>query len=103
MTKEGTVFIVDDDEGVREGLSLLLEAVGQPCELYSSAIDFLKAYDPSKRGCLVLDIRMPGMYGLELQEVKRTRISVASHLYYGARGHSDGGKCDAARCAGFHS
>ena len=65
---EQTVFIVDDDEGIREGLSLLLETVGQRCELYDSAIEFLAAYDQSKRGCLVLDIRMPRMTGLDLQQ-----------------------------------
>ena len=68
MDKQQTVFIVDDDEGIREGLGLLLETVGQLYELYSSAIEFLDAYDPSKGGCLVLDIRMPRMSGLELQE-----------------------------------
>ena len=59
MDNNQTVFIVDDDEGVREGLSLLLATVGQPCELYSSAFEFLDAYDEDKGGCLVLDIRMP--------------------------------------------
>ena len=68
MVKQETVFIVDDDEGIRDGLGLLLETVGQPYELYSSGIEFLDAYDPSKGGCLVLDIRMPRMSGLELQE-----------------------------------
>ena len=68
MDIKPTVFIVDDDEGIREGLSLLLETIGQPCELYSSAVEFLDAYDPSKSGCLVLDIRMPRMTGLDLQE-----------------------------------
>ena len=68
MNKQDTVFIVDDDEGVREGLGLLLETVGQPYESYSSAIEFLDAYDPDRSGCLVLDIRMPRMSGLELQE-----------------------------------
>ena len=68
MDKQDTVFIVDDDEGVREGLGLLLETVGQPYESYSSAIEFLDAYDPGKGGCLVLDIRMPRMSGLELQK-----------------------------------
>ena len=68
MDLKPTVFIVDDDEGIREGLSLLLETVGQTCELYSSAIEFLDAYDPNKSGCLVLDIRMPRMTGLDLQE-----------------------------------
>ncbi len=68
MDKQETVFIVDDDEGIREGLGMLLETVGQPYELYSSAIEFLEACDPSRGGCLVLDIRMPRMSGLELQE-----------------------------------
>ena len=68
MNDEQTVFVVDDDEGVREGLSLLLETVGQKCELYSSAFEFLESFDPNKGGCLVLDIRMPRMTGLDLQE-----------------------------------
>jgi two-component system response regulator FixJ len=68
MERKQTVFIVDDDDGIREGLSLLLETVGQDCELYNSAIEFLDAYDLNKSGCLVLDIRMPRMTGLDLQE-----------------------------------
>jgi FixJ family two-component response regulator len=68
MENNQTVFIVDDDEGVREGLSLLLDTVEQPCELYSSAFEFLDAYDDDRGGCLVLDIRMPRMTGLDLQE-----------------------------------
>lgn len=68
MDDKQTVHVVDDDEGVREGLSLLLETVGQSCELYESAIDFLKAYDENWGGCLVLDIRMPRMTGLDLQK-----------------------------------
>jgi len=67
VDKENTVFIVDDDEGVREGLGLLLETVGLPYESYGSAIEFLESYDPDRGGCLVLDIRMPRMSGLELQ------------------------------------
>ena len=59
MNKQDTVFVVDDDEGIRDGLGLLLETVGQPYESYSSAIEFLDAYDASKGGCLVLDIRKP--------------------------------------------
>lgn len=68
MGDKQTVFIVDDDEGVRDGLSLLLDTVGQPCELYSSAHEFLDSYEEDKGGCLVLDIRMPRMTGLDLQE-----------------------------------
>lgn len=68
MVDKQVVHVVDDDEGVREGLGLLLESMGQAYELYSSAVDFLEVYDASKSGCLVLDIRMPRMSGLELQE-----------------------------------
>ena len=67
MSSDQTVFVVDDDEGVREGLSLLLSTVGQPCELYESALEFLDEYENGRDGCLVLDIRMPRMTGLDLQ------------------------------------
>ncbi len=68
MYDKQKVYVVDDDEGVRDGLSLLLATVGQPCELFESASDFLEAYSEETRGCLVLDIRMPRMTGLDLQE-----------------------------------
>lgn len=63
-----TVFVVDDDAGVRKGLMLLLQSNGYRVEGYSGAREFLAAYDPAQPGCLVLDVRMPGMSGLELQE-----------------------------------
>ena len=68
MCNRQFVYVVDDDEGVREGLSLLLSTVGQKTELFESAYEFLEAYDSTKHGCLVLDIRMPRMTGLDLQE-----------------------------------
>ena len=68
MNDKQKVYVVDDDEGVRDGLSLLLATVGQPCELFGSATDFLDVYDEDMSGCLVLDIRMPRMTGLDLQE-----------------------------------
>jgi FixJ family two-component response regulator len=68
MSNEQVVYIVDDDEGVRDGFGLLMDTVGQPYETFDSAIAFLEAYDPEMDGCLVLDIRMPRMTGLELQE-----------------------------------
>jgi len=87
MDKKPTVFIVDDDDGIREGLSLLLETVGQRCELYSSAIDFLEAYDPKRSGCLVLDIRMPRMTGLDLQARLNERGSTLPIIFI--TGHGD--------------
>ena len=68
MTEEQIVYIVDDDAGVREGFGLLMETVGQPYKAYESAMAFLEDYRVDMQGCLVLDIRMPRMSGLELQQ-----------------------------------
>ncbi len=66
-----TVFIVDDDASVRDSLSLLLSLRGYATATFGSAEDFLAAVRPEWRGCVVLDIRMPGMSGLELQRSLR--------------------------------
>jgi FixJ family two-component response regulator len=66
-TLESTVFVVDDDGALRHAVSDFLQAVGLNVAAYSSAEDFLKNYDPEHPGCLVLDLKMPGMGGLELQ------------------------------------
>lgn len=66
--KPATVIVVDDDEAVRTSLRLLLKSVGLPVDTHASAQEFLDRFDPDRPGCLVLDIRMPGMSGLELQE-----------------------------------
>ncbi len=87
MNDHQTVFIVDDDEGVRDGLSLLLATVGVSCELYESAQEFLDAYDGEKRGCLVLDIRMPRMTGLDLQKKLQEMGSVLPVIFI--TGHGD--------------
>lgn len=68
MTPETTVFIVDDDPGVRDSLQRLLQSVGLKSEVYASAPEFLAGYDPDSPGCLLLDLRLPGMSGLELQQ-----------------------------------
>lgn len=62
-----TVFVVDDDPQVRESLSLLMESVDLNVQTFASAEAFLEKYNPRQCGCLVLDVRMPGMSGLELQ------------------------------------
>ena len=66
--REPTVFIVDDDEEVRNGLQLLLESVGLSTACFASAIEYLESFDASLPGCLVVDIRMPGMSGLDMHE-----------------------------------
>ncbi len=64
---EPTVFVVDDDAAVRDSLRLLIESVGLRVETFADAREFLEGYDADRPGCLVLDVRMPGMSGLELQ------------------------------------
>ena len=71
MTNEQTVFIVEDDAAVRDSLGLLLGLQGFRTQSFSCAEDFLRIYQPSWAGCLLLDVRMPGMNGLELQESLR--------------------------------
>lgn len=67
-TDDAVVFIVDDDEQVRKAVKALVEAMGVTSETYPSAEDFLRAYDGRRPACLVTDVRMLGMSGLELQE-----------------------------------
>jgi FixJ family two-component response regulator len=64
---EPTVFVIDDDESIREALKDLLESVGLRVETFASAPEFLKSRNPEVPSCLVLDIRMPGLSGLDLQ------------------------------------
>ncbi len=67
-TTETTVFVVDDDPAIRKSLRWLVESVGFSVQTFSSAMEFLDGYDPTVPGCLVLDMRMQGLSGLELQE-----------------------------------
>ena len=70
-----TVFLVDDDKSVRDAIAWLIESVGLNVQSFESATDFLETYDATQPGCLVLDVRMPGMSGLELQQQLATRRS----------------------------
>lgn len=85
--RSATVFIVDDDEAVRSSLRLLLKSVGLPAVAYGSARDFLAAWDPEQPGCLVLDVRMPNMSGLELQEELNRRGAIIPVIFI--TGHGD--------------
>jgi FixJ family two-component response regulator len=70
-TQEQTVFIIDDDEAVRDSIKELLESVGLQAECYDSALAFLDAFNPDRPGCIVLDVRMAEMGGLVLQSKLR--------------------------------
>src|SRR5205085_11366907 len=66
-TLEPIVYIIDDDQAMVESLSWIIESIGLKVKTYVRAQDFLDAYDPQQYGCLLLDVRMPGMSGPELQ------------------------------------
>ena len=68
IPKKGNVYVVDDDEGVRDSLQWLLEGKDYRVRCFDSAENFLSRYDPKEVDCLIVDIRMGGMSGLELQE-----------------------------------
>jgi len=82
-----SVFIVADDEAVRSSLRLLIKSVGLIPTALGSAREFLEKYDPSQPGCLVLDVRMPEMSGLELQEQLNRQGAVIPVIFI--TGHGD--------------
>lgn len=79
MNDEQTIFVVDDDETMRGSLRWLLESLQLRVQTYASAQDFLSIYDPVQPGCLLLDVRMPEISGLELQKIlvqRKIRIPI---------------------------
>lgn len=85
-TKHDTVFIVDDDASVRDSLCLLLSMHGHATSSFASAEDFLSALRPHWRGCVIADIRMPGLSGLELQHKLRDRSPALNFVIVTAHG-----------------
>jgi two-component system, LuxR family, response regulator FixJ len=85
--KQPTVFVVDDDSGVRSSIRILLKSVGIHTTVFASAREFLAAFDPGQPGCMVLDIRMPGMSGMELQ-LELNRLGAVIPVVF-ITGHGD--------------
>lgn len=78
------VYVIDDDAAVRDSMGMLLESADLPYRCFDSAQGFLQEHDGSQRGCLVLDIRMPGISGLELQqELNRRGIELPTIVLTG--------------------
>ncbi len=85
------VFLVDDDESLRDARTWLLESVDLKVETFASAADFLEVFDPKRHGCLVVDIRMPGMSGLALQkQLREAKIEIPVLV---VTGHGDVPMC----------
>ena len=87
VDRDATVFVVDDDAAVRSALKLLLHTVGLKASCHETAAGFLEQFDPRAAGCAVLDVRMPGMSGLELQEELNLRGAVLPVIFI--TGHGD--------------
>jgi FixJ family two-component response regulator len=82
-----TVYVVEDDEAVRDSLELLLKSDGKPVKTYDNANAFLKDYSEKMAGCIVLDIRIPGMDGMELQKKLNEKHSILPIIF--VTGHGD--------------
>src|SRR5512133_1212531 len=67
-TGQAIVYVVDDDEAMRDSIRWLLESVNLTGKMFASANEFLHGVDPKRHGCILLDVRMPGMSGMELLE-----------------------------------
>jgi two-component system response regulator FixJ len=96
------VYLVDDEFAVRDSLALLIESTGQTVRSFESAEAFLNNYDPELPGCLLLDVRMPSMSGLELQgELLRRKISIPIIFISGHAGIPDSAKAFRAGAVDF--
>lgn len=87
MSDSPTVFLVDDDDAVRDALTMLVRSIGFRVEAFSGADAFLSAYRPEVHGCVILDVRMPGKSGLELQE-EMVRLGYEIPIIF-ISGHAD--------------
>ncbi|GAB2679240.1 response regulator [Aliiglaciecola sp. 3_MG-2023] len=87
MTDQQTVFIIDDDEGIRDGMEMLLASIGLRAKTFANGNEFLEVFNHDMKGCIVLDIRMPKMSGLELQSKLKQLNSMLPIIFI--TGHGD--------------
>ena len=92
------IYIVDDEGAVRKGLSRLMRSAGMPCRDFASAEQFLEELDPQQEGCVLLDITMPRLTGLQLQEELKKRKINLPIIAVSARDDAD--TCSRARQLG---
>ena len=98
MAVKGTVFVVDDEQIVRDSLAALLQVVGYETRLFATANDFLEEYDPNSVGCILVDVRMPGLDGLTML---RRLANLKSHApVIVMTGHADSQLAREARANG---
>ncbi len=87
MRESETVFVIDDDPAVRDSLELLVRSIELPVKTFASGAEFLDSYRPEIFGCLVLDVRMPGISGIQLQERLSAKGSTLPIIFI--TGHAD--------------
>ncbi|TVQ75608.1 MAG: DNA-binding response regulator [Phycisphaeraceae bacterium] len=87
MMKETTVFLIDDDDAMRKSIDYLIRSIGLRCQSYATAQDFLDGADPETPGCILTDVRMPGLSGLDLLEEIRGRAFLSPVIII--TGHAD--------------
>ena len=87
MSTPSRIYIIEDDDAVRDSLQMMLESIGREVMAFSSADSFLQSYSQDMAGCIVLDIRMPGMNGMELQRKLNEINSILPIIF--VTGHGD--------------
>ena len=85
--KETTVFLIDDDSAMRKSIDYLIQSIGLRCQSYATAQEFLDGADPETPGCILTDVRMPGLSGLDLLEEMRGRAFLSPVIII--TGHAD--------------
>ena len=94
MAAEPTVFIIDDDPAICQSMTWLVESIGLRAQAFDSPAGFLEAYEPSTPGCLVLDVRLRGMSGLDFQ-CQMAELGIALPVIV-MSGFADDSACDRA-------